>query len=295
MTFPHTPQMLTGAGLGLRTVHYQTILDQRPDIPWFEALTDNYMNAGGLPLHYLSRIREHYPLTFHGVGLSLGSTDPLDTAYIQGLKTLIERFNPVHVSDHLCWTAAHGLHGNELFPMPYTETAQRHIADRIDAVQNALGQRILVENVSSYLSFRESKMTEVEFFAGVAERADCYILCDINNIHVSAHNHDFDPVTYLDRLPADRIRELHLAGYEDQGEYLLDTHGAAVHEPVWELYERALARFGVIPTLIEWDNNIPSLERLLQEQRQAATRMRRHELAVLTPSRASEGTEGIER
>ncbi len=260
---------LKGVGLGLRSVHYTYILDQRPDVPWFEALTDNYMNAGGQPLHYLEKIREHYPLTFHGVGLSLGSTDPLNQAYINRLKKLIERYEPVHVSDHLCWTGVNGRHGHELFPMPYTESAQRHVAERIDQVQTALGQRILVENVSSYLSFRESAMTEAEFFAGVARMADCDILCDINNIYVSARNHDFSAEAYLDVLPTERIKEFHLAGYEDQGEYLLDTHGQAVHPPVWELYEAALTRVGAVPTLIEWDNNIPTFERLHQEQRLA--------------------------
>jgi len=258
-----------GVGIGLRSTHYQTILDTLPKVPWFEALTDNYMNEGGLPLHHLEQVRTHYPLTFHGVGMSLGSADPLDQNYLKKLKALIARFQPIHISDHLCWTSHLGRHSNDLLPMPYTSVALKHVVERIDQVQSFLGQRILVENVSSYLSYKMSVMEEAEFFAEVVKQADCLMLCDINNIYVSASNHQFDAISYLDKMPKERIKEMHLAGYEDQGEFLLDTHGEAIHPPVWDLYKQALSRFGNVPTLIEWDTNIPTLDILLAEREKA--------------------------
>ncbi|KZY32088.1 hypothetical protein A3752_17395 [Oleiphilus sp. HI0081] len=267
------PQALQGAGIGLRSAHYQTILNSRPDIPWFEALSDNYMSDGGQPLDYLEQVRDLYPVTFHGVGMSLGSTDPLDQSYLKRLKSLIERFQPTLVSDHLCWASFDGVHGNELFPMPYTMEAIKHIVSRIDQVQNYLGRRILVENVSSYLSFTVDAMAEVQFLSEVAEQADCDILCDVNNIYVSAMNHKFDPQEYIRALPVKRIKEMHLAGFEDQGTHLLDTHGARVHGPVWQLYQTALERFGPIPTLIEWDTDIPDFSVLQEEQSNAARMM----------------------
>ena len=266
-------QTIQGAGIGLRSAHYQTILNSRPDIPWFEALTDNYMGEGGQPLDYLEQVRELYPLTFHGVGMSLGSTDPIDQNYLSCLKNLINRFQPTYVSDHLCWASFDGIHGNELFPMPYTCEAIDHIVHRIDQVQNFLGQRILIENVSSYLSFKVDAMAEVEFLSEIAKKADCDILCDVNNIYVSAVNHRFDPYAYLAALPKERIKEMHLAGFEDQGTHLLDTHGARIHEPVWKLYRAALELFGPVPTLIEWDTNIPEFKVLEQEQSKAAALM----------------------
>lgn len=270
MPSPNYPiDTLSGAGIGLRSSHYQDVLKGLPKVPWFEALTDNYMNEGGLPHYYLDQVRSHYPITFHGVGMSLGSTDPLDHNYLTRLKELIERYQPVHISDHLCWSALNGLHGNDLFPMPYTEEALRHISDKIAQVQDFLGQRILIENVSSYLSYKDSMMSEAQFLAEVVARADCDLLCDVNNIYVSASNHEFDPVSYLDLLPSERIKELHLAGYEDVGTHLLDTHGARVHEPVWELYAHVIERFGPIPTLLEWDTDIPVFS-VLQEERDKA-------------------------
>mgnify|MGYP000571276164 FL=1 len=261
---------LCGAGIGLRSVHYQTILEMLPDVPWFEALTDNYMGNGGLPLHYLEQVREHYPITLHGVGLSLGSLDPLNQDYIKKLKQLIQHFQPRLVSDHLCWSSIDGIHGNDLFPMPYSQEALVHIVDRIKQVQDALGQRILVENVSSYVTYQSDEMTEWEFLAEVVKQADCDLLCDVNNIYVSAKNHQFDPLVYLSALPHDRIKEIHLAGYEDEGTHLLDTHGDVVHPPVWDLYEKAIEMIGPIATLIEWDTNIPGFSTLQQEAQKAA-------------------------
>lgn len=261
---------INGAGVGLRSAHYQTVLETLPDVPWFEALTDNYMGNGGLPLHYLEKIREHYPITFHGVGLSLGSLDPLDNQYIQKLKERIKRYQPSLVSDHLCWSSYDGIHGNDLFPMPYSQEALNHMVGRIQQVQDALGQRIVVENVSSYVTFQSDEMTEWEFLSEVVKRADCDLLCDVNNIYVSARNHQFDPIEYLKALPHDRIREIHLAGYEDEGTHLLDTHGEAVHPPVWDLYQKAIELIGPVATLIEWDNNIPAFETLHLEAKKAA-------------------------
>lgn len=261
---------INGAGVGLRSAHYQTVLETLPDVPWFEALTDNYMGNGGLPLHYLEKIREHYPITFHGVGLSLGSLDPLDNQYIQKLKERIKRYQPSLVSDHLCWSSYDGIYGNDLFPMPYSQEALNHMVGRIQQVQDALGQRIVVENVSSYVTFQSDEMTEWEFLSEVVKRADCDLLCDVNNIYVSARNHQFDPIEYLKALPHDRIREIHLAGYEDEGTHLLDTHGEAVHPPVWDLYQKAIELIGPVATLIEWDNNIPAFETLHLEAKKAA-------------------------
>lgn len=258
-------QKLEGLGLGLRAKHYQDILQSDTNPQWFEALTENYLGNGGMPLHYLAQIAERFPLSFHGVGLSLGSTDPLNEDYLDRLSALVSKFKPQLVSDHLCWSSASGLHGHDLFPMPYTENAARHIAERIQQVQDRLGRQILVENVSSYLQFNESYLSEVEFLCEVAERADCLLLCDLNNIYVSAKNHGFDAFDYIERLPQDRVREFHLAGFEDQGSHLLDTHGAQVHDDVWVLYAAALKRFGSVPTLIEWDTNIPEYSVLLNE------------------------------
>lgn len=266
----HRSKLYEGVGIGLRSQHYQTIINEKPDVPWFEALTDNYMNEGGLPLYYLEQVRERYPITFHGVGLSLGSTDPLDLTYLGKLKNLISRFDPIHVSDHLCWSSVAGLHGNDLFPLPYTEAAAKHISERILSVQDFLGEQILIENVSSYLTYKQSHMAEAEFLADVVSRADCLLLCDVNNIYVSATNHRFDPLNYLDALPGDRIKELHLAGFEDVGTHLLDTHGARVHEPVWDLYQSVVDRFGEVPTLIEWDTDIPAFDVLLEERDKAS-------------------------
>lgn len=261
---------LCGAGVGLRSTHYQAILETLPDVNWFEALTDNYMGNGGLPLQYLEQISNHYPITLHGVGLSLGSLDPLNKVYIQKLKQLIQRFQPRLVSDHLCWSSFDGIHGNDLFPMPYSKEALKHIVSRIQQVQDALGQRILVENVSSYVTYQSDEMTEWEFLAEVAKQADCDLLCDVNNIYVSAQNHQFDPLIYLRALPHERIKEIHLAGYEDEGTHLLDTHGDVVHPPVWDLYEQAIEMIGPVATLIEWDTNIPAFSVLQQEAQKAA-------------------------
>lgn len=264
-----TPAPISGVGLGLRAPHYNTIMQQQPAVPWFEVLIDNYFCSGGQVLKRLEVIRQNYPVTFHSVGMSLGSSDPLNQDYLKQLKHLIEIFEPAHISDHLCWSAVNNCFLHDLLPLPYKNDIVIHVADRIKQVQDILGQRLLLENVSSYLGYKESVMQEWEFLLRIVERADCDILLDINNIYVSACNHDFDADDYLAAIPANRVKELHLAGYEDHGTHLLDTHGEAIHEPVWRLYKRTIERLGPIPTLVEWDNNIPEFDVLYAEGQKA--------------------------
>ena len=256
-----------GFGLGLRTEHYADIFDGKPAVDWFEAVTENYLVAGGRPLHNLMRVRERFPVALHGVSLSIGSTGPLDLSYLSQVKTLAARVQPVWISDHLCWTGVNGKNLHDLLPLPYTEEALAHVVARVRAVQEILGQRILLENVSSYLAFQESRMTEWEFLSAVATQADCLLLLDVNNIYVSSVNHEFDPLTYLDAIPADRVQQIHLAGHENHGDYLIDTHDQPVPDAVWSLYTEALKRFGVVPTMIERDANIPPLAELEAELR----------------------------
>ncbi|MBV1959210.1 MAG: DUF692 domain-containing protein [Pseudomonadales bacterium] len=263
------PSLISGTGLGLRFEHYQRILAEKPNIPWFEVLVDNYMGKGGLPLHYLDKVCQHYPVTFHGVGMSLGSTDPLNLDYFKQLKELKQRFQPVHLSDHIAWISVSQQYMHDLLPLPYTVEAQDLISDRISQAQELLGETILVENPSSYLSFNNSEMDEVAFIQGVLEKSGCDLLLDVNNIFVSAHNQGFDAYRYLDGIPQDRVREIHLAGFEYRENYLYDTHGYRVHPEVWDLYQYAIKRFGAVPTLIEWDNDVPELETLLDEARKA--------------------------
>lgn len=255
---------IAGAGIGLRSQHYQDILTTEPPIPWFEALTENYL-GGGSPLVNLLRIRERYPLTLHGVGMSLGSTDALNQGYLKKLKALVERIEPAWVSDHLAWISAQHRYVHDLLPLPYTEEALNHVSERVQQAQDYLGRRLLIENPSSYLSFKHDEITEWEFLAALAEKADCDLLFDVNNAYVSAKNRGVDPLRYMDTLPAERVREIHLAGYEEHQGYLFDTHGYRVQPPVWTLYRATVEKFGPVPTLIEWDTNIPSLQVLQKE------------------------------
>ena len=266
--------LIQGVGVGLRSLHYQTIVNDKPDIPWFEVLSDNYLGQGGLPLYNLDRVREDYPVVLHGVGMSLGSSDPLNQSYLKKLKKLSQHLEPAWISDHLCWSSIDGKYLNDLLPLPYTEEAIVHLVDRIQQVQDFFGQRILIENVSSYLSYTVSTLSEWEFITAVAEGADCYILLDVNNIYVSASNLGFNALEYLFGIPIQRVRQFHLAGYQNQGTHLLDTHGAAVHPSVWELYEAALQRFGPLPTLIEWDTDIPPFSVLQEEAKKADNLMK---------------------
>ncbi len=256
------------AGVGLRAPHYRALLETQPAVGFIEVHSENYFGDGGLPLHYLEQARARYPLSLHGVGLSLGSTAPLDD-HLRRLRTLVERFEPTLVSDHLCWGAAGDLHLNELLPLPYTQEALDLVVARIGIVQDALGRQILVENVSTYLEYTHSTLTEVEFLAAVAERADCGILLDVNNLYVSARNHGWDTDNYLKALPADRVWQLHLAGHSlrrfGDVELRIDTHDGPVAAEVWTLYEQTLARLGPRPTLIEWDADLPPLDTLCAE------------------------------
>ncbi len=258
-----------GFGLGLRPDHYETILEEHPPLDWFEILTENYLVPGGKPLYFLDRIRENYPLVMHGVSLSIGSCDPLDKAYLQDVKNLISRVEPAWVSDHLCWTGIHDLNMHDLLPLPYTMEAVNHIVSRIQEVQDYFGRQILIENVSSYLTYLNAEMEEWEFLAEIAKRADCLILLDVNNIYVSSYNHMFDPRDYLNGIPKDRVQQIHLAGHSNQGHYIIDTHDAPVIQPVWDLYALTLEHFGPISTMIERDDNIPALSELLKEVEQA--------------------------
>jgi len=258
-----------GFGLGLRVEHYEAILASAPPVDWFEVLTENYLVPGGRPLDYLMRFRERYPLVMHGVSLSIGSSEPLDLDYLAKVKALAARIEPQWISDHLCWTGVGGRNTHDLLPLPYTEEALAHVIARVRTVQEVLGRRILLENVSSYVAFRDSRLSEWEFLREVAVGADCLILLDVNNIYVSAVNHGLDAREYLAAMPAERVQQIHLAGHEDHGDYLIDTHDHPVRDEVWELYAQALRQLGPVSTMIERDDHIPPLEELCQELEQA--------------------------
>jgi uncharacterized protein (UPF0276 family) len=254
-----------GFGLGLRPDYYEEILEQKPPLDWFELITENYMIPGGKPLYYLDQIRAHYPVVLHGVSLSLGSSDPLDRDYLQQLKRLIERVEPVWVSDHLCWTGVKGINTHDLLPLPYTPETVAHVVSRIQQVQEFLSRPLLIENVSSYLTYKHSELSEWEFIHEIVTRAGCFILLDVNNVYVSSINHEFDPLCYIRSLPKERVAQIHLAGHSDHGDYLIDTHDAPVIEPVWNLYAATIAHLGTVSTMIERDDNMPVLSELMAE------------------------------
>ena len=254
-----------GFGLGLRVPHFQHVLEHKPPVDWFEVLSDNFMVAGGKPKYYLHKIREHYPMIMHGVSLSIGSTDPLNIEYLKKLKILANEIQPEWISDHLCFTHRGNINSHDLLPLPYNEEALNHVVDRVKQTQDFLGRRILLENVSSYLTYTTSDITEWEFLTEIADRADCHILLDINNIYVSARNHSFSASDYLAGIKPNHVRQFHLAGHTDCGDYLIDTHDHPVVDPVWDLYAEALKRFGAISTMIERDDHIPPFDELLDE------------------------------
>ena len=258
-----------GCGVGLRTEHYDDILRDWPRMDWFEAISENFMDSGGRALQVLDAVRRRYPVALHGVALSIGSTDPLDAHYLKRLKALADRIEPVIVSDHLCWTGVEQQQLHDLLPLPFTEEAVRHVAGRVAQVQEFLGRRILLENVSAYVTFRHSTMPEWEFLTAVAERSGCGILLDLNNVYVNAYNHQFDPRDYLRGIPGELIGQFHLAGHTDMGAYLFDTHSAPVIDEVWQLYREALTQWGPVTTLIEWDEDIPPFPRLAEEAEKA--------------------------
>ena len=283
-----------GFGLGLRVDHYEAILADRPRVDWLEVLTENYLVPGGKPLNYLMRFRERFPVVMHGVSLSIGSTAPLDHEYLRQVKALAARVEPEWISDHLCWTGVAGRNTHDLLPLPYTEEALAHVVARVRTVQEVLERRILLENVSSYVSFRDSPLTEWQFLAEIAARADCLILLDVNNIYVSAVNHEFDPLEYLAGVPPERVQQIHLAGHENHGDYLVDTHDHPVADPVWELYASAIRRCGAVSTMIERDDRIPPLAELCAELDQARALAARA-LADAVPAAAPTRTAGAAR
>ena len=252
-------------GLGLRPEHYEEIANSPGRVSWFEALSENYMVPGGSPLRWLDRLRRDYPMALHGVSLSIGSIDPLDRRYLDDLKALVARVQPMWVSDHLCFTGLGGRNMHDLLPLPYTEEALDHVAERVLEVQDHLGRRLVLENVSSYVTYAASELSEWEFLAELARRADCEILLDINNVYVSAFNHEFDARTFLRALPRERVRQFHLAGHTHKGSHIIDTHDEPIVPDVWALYAEAVKLFPGVPTMIERDANIPPYAELLAE------------------------------
>ena len=260
-----TASGLKGFGLGLRPPHYEEFLAGRVPVDFVEVISENFMLDGGRPLHTLERIREIHPVALHGVSMSLGSADGLDRDYLRRLRVLVDRIEPAVVSDHLCWTRIEGFNSHDLLPLPYTGEALDLVCAHIERAQDALGRAMLIENPSSYLDFAQSEMTEWEFLSEMSARTGCFLLLDVNNIYVSATNHGFDPLAYLSGIPADRVRQIHLAGHSQGRDLLIDTHDQPVCKEVWSLYQKACHLIGPVATMIERDDNIPPLEDLLTE------------------------------
>jgi len=249
-----------GFGIGLRTVHFPHILSERPNVDWFEILSENFMDTGGRPAHVLDQVAERYPVVMHGVSMSVGSTDPINFTYLKKLKELARRTNARWISDHLCWTGVSGLNTHDLLPMPYTDESLRHVSERVRVISDFLERPIILENPSTYLEFSESTWNEWDFLAELAERSGCGLLLDVNNVYVSSFNHGFDPFQYVESIPADRVVQIHLAGHTNKGTHILDTHSDHVVDEVWQLYRRVYQRMGGIATLLEWDEAIPDFD-----------------------------------
>jgi uncharacterized protein (UPF0276 family) len=258
-----------GFGLGLRPVYYQDILEKNPRVDWFEVISENFMVPGGPPLAMLERIRKDYPIVMHGVSMSIASTAPLNFNYLRTLKNLAGRFQPEWISDHLCWTGVHGVNLHDLLPIPYTFEALDHVVERIRRVQDFLQRRIAIENVSSYVTFAESEMDEWTFIREVTERADCWLLLDVNNVFVSSFNHGFDQASYINSVPVERVVQFHLAGHSEAETHKIDTHDQPICEDVWSLYDKACQHFGNISTMIERDDNFPPFDELMAELNRA--------------------------
>ena len=254
-----------GFGVGLRPQHYTAILEGPRRVDWLEAISENYMLDGGRPLAVLERIRADYPIVLHGVSLSVASTAPLDYAYLDRLKSLVDRFQPEWLSDHLCWTGVHGVNLHDLLPIPYTRVALDHVVERVSRVQDHLGRAIGIENVSSYVAYAQSELPEWEFIAELTRRTGCWLIFDVNNVYVSAFNHGFDAEAFVDGIPADRVIQLHLAGHEQHINAIIDTHDHDVPAAVWDLYRHAIRRFGPVATMIERDDHIPPFPELVAE------------------------------
>jgi uncharacterized protein (UPF0276 family) len=266
-----------GHGVGLRTEHFPDVTSgaARGRVDFFEVISENFLVPGGRPLAVLEKVRQDFPVLLHGVSLSIGGSDRLNLEYLRQLRALADRFDPAWISDHLCWGSAGGKYAHDLLPLPFTEEALALVVHRVGQVQDLLNRRILLENVSSYLTFRGPQLAEWEFLAQVAERADCGILLDVNNVYVSARNHGFSARDYLEGIPVDRVAQIHLAGHQDRGSYLFDSHDGPVIDPVWQLYREAIERFGEVSTLIEWDAQLPSFDRLARESERARRQMNR--------------------
>lgn len=249
-----------GLGLGLRSKHFNHILENNPPVDWFEVISENFMDSGGRPRQVLRRIAERYPVVMHGVSLSIGSTDPLDTEYLKKLKKLAAEINPLWVSDHLCWTGVNGLNTHDLLPVPLTEESLRHVCRRVEQVQDFLGRPFVFENPSTYLTFKQSTITEWDFLRHMTEETGCLLLLDVNNVYVSGFNNDFDPAHYIRQIPHDRVVQMHLAGHQHCGDYIIDTHDRSVTQEVWELFTLAWQLTGGAATLLEWDSDIPEFE-----------------------------------
>jgi uncharacterized protein len=258
-----------GHGIGLRSQHYAEWLSTKPAVDWVEAISENHFAPGGRPNAVLDKLRRDLPVVLHGVSLAIGSVDEIDQGHLGKLRALVRRIEPAYVSDHLCWGRHRGRYAHDLLPLPYTEEALALVIERTRKVQDSLQQQILLENVSSYVTYQDSQMPEWEFLARVAEGADCGILLDVNNIYVSARNHGFDPLEYLRNIPIERVAQFHLAGHSDKGRYLLDTHDAEIQDPVWALYKAALLRFGRVPALVEWDEQVPELSMVMAQSERA--------------------------
>lgn len=254
-----------GLGVGLRTVHFDHLLKNRPSVDWFEAISENFMDTSGRPRYVLEQIAERYPVVLHSVSLSIGSTDPLDFEYLLKLKSLARDIGARWISDHICWTGVSGINTHDLLPLPYHEESLRHVVDRVRVVQDFLEQPLILENPSSYVTFASSSMSEAEFVSRLAVEADCGLLLDVNNVYVSAMNHDFDPVEYINTVPLERVVQMHLAGHTHCGTHLIDTHDSPVVDPVWNLFRLAQERTGGVSTLLEWDANIPEFPVVHQE------------------------------
>ncbi len=259
-----------GHGIGLRPKHYGAFLEEKPTVAFVEAISENFMATGGRPMKVLEKVRQERPVVLHGVSLSIGASAPLNNQYLKEWKALVQRIEPALVSDHLCWGTHGGRNAHDLLPLPFTDEAVTHVVSRVVQVQEVLGRQILLENVSSYLTFKESTMAEWDFLVQVALRADCGILLDINNIYVSAKNHGFDALEYINAIPPERVGQFHLAGHMNRGDILIDTHEGHVAQDVWALYRHAVKRFGAVPSLVEWDTGVPELPVLLEESRKAA-------------------------
>ncbi|KAA1155979.1 MNIO family bufferin maturase [Pseudoalteromonas fuliginea] len=260
-----------GFGLGLRAPHFEQIIAEKPAVDWFEIISENYFVAGGKPWHYLNKIRSDYPIVMHGVSMSIGSTDAINKDYLNQLKNTIQRVEPQWVSDHLCFTQVGGINSHDLLPMPYTTEALDHLANKISQVQDYLGREMIFENVSSYLTYNDSQMSEWEFLAQLHKQTGCKFLMDVNNVYVSARNHDFNAMDYLSAIPSKAIAQIHLAGHQDFGTHIIDTHDEDVPDAVWDLYAQYAKTLNPVSTMIERDDNLGSLDDLIIELEHAKT------------------------